>query len=68
MTLSSPQPNSTAYIAKRISDDMAYLHLKLGDDVSDELGISISYLVEQFALLAAADYTPSPALLEHHHD
>ncbi|MGL5037450.1 MAG: hypothetical protein ACRC6F_06895 [Aeromonas sp.] len=55
LTLSNPQPNSTAHIAKRISDDMAYLHLQLGDDVSDELGISISYLVEQFALLAAAD-------------
>ncbi len=30
----------------------------LGDGVSDELGISISYLVEQFALLAAAYRSP----------
>lgn len=33
---------------------MTHLHHRLGDGVSDELGISISYLVEQFALLAAA--------------
>jgi len=30
-----------------------------GDAVSDELGISISYLVEQFALLAAAYRSPA---------
>ncbi|MGL4219841.1 MAG: hypothetical protein ACRCSS_04320 [Shewanella sp.] len=42
------------HLAQRIADDMAFLHQNLGDDVSDELGISISYLVEQFTLLAAA--------------
>ena len=42
------------HLAQRIADDMAFLHQSLGDDVSDELGISISYLVEQFTLLAAA--------------
>ncbi|MGE6117031.1 hypothetical protein ACLHZ7_20040 [Aeromonas salmonicida] len=54
LTMTSSQPNSTAQIAQRIADDMAHLHHRLGDGVSDELGISISYLVEQFALLAAA--------------
>ena len=49
--------DSTAHLAQRIADDMAFLHQRLGDDVSDELGISISYLVEQFTLLAAA-YRP----------
>ncbi|AIJ09020.1 Hypothetical protein ETEE_2583 [Edwardsiella anguillarum ET080813] len=38
---------------------MAYLHHRLGDGVSDELGISISYLVEQFALLATAYRAPA---------
>jgi hypothetical protein len=38
---------------------MAHLHHRLGDAVSDELGISISYLVEQFALLAAAYRSPA---------
>ena len=46
--------DSTARLAQRIADDMAFLHQSLGDAVSDELGISISYLVEQFTLLAAA--------------
>ena len=46
--------DSTARLAQRIADDMVFLHQRLGDDVSDELGISISYLVEQFTLLAAA--------------
>ncbi|MGL6394109.1 hypothetical protein [Aeromonas veronii] len=32
---------------------------RLGDGVSDELGISISYLVEQFALLATAYRAPA---------
>ncbi|KAB7681604.1 hypothetical protein GBN33_01530 [Plesiomonas shigelloides] len=46
--------DSTARLAQRIADDMFFLHQSLGDDVSNELGISISYLVEQFTLLAAA--------------
>ena len=46
------------HLAQRIADDMAFLHQRLGDDVSDELGISISYLVEQFTLLAAAYRAP----------
>ncbi|AVQ88873.1 hypothetical protein C7R88_16245 (plasmid) [Plesiomonas shigelloides] len=50
--------DSTARLAQRITDDMAFLHQSLGDDVSDELGISISYLVEQFTLLAAAYRAP----------
>ncbi|PVU67093.1 hypothetical protein C9E85_03565 [Plesiomonas shigelloides] len=50
--------DSTARQAQRIADDMAFLHQSLGDDVSDELGISISYLVEQFTLLAAAYRAP----------
>ena len=45
------------HLVQRIADDMACLHQRIGDDVSDELGISISYLVEQFTLLAAA-YRP----------
>ncbi|MFB3239556.1 hypothetical protein Q7C15_12325 [Aeromonas salmonicida] len=45
---------------------MALLHHHQGDGVSDELGISISYLIEQFALLAAA--YRSPAEMEIHHD
>ncbi|MFM5545525.1 hypothetical protein ACET7K_05240 [Aeromonas veronii] len=64
LTVTSSPPSSTAHIAhiahiaQRISDDMAHLHHRLGDGVSDELGISISYLVEQFALLAAAYRSP----------
>ncbi|HDX8614296.1 hypothetical protein [Aeromonas dhakensis] len=54
LTLTSPLSSSTAQIVQRISDDMTHLHHRLGDGVSDELGISISHLVEQFALLAAA--------------
>lgn len=54
LTLTSPLSSSTAQIAQRISEDMAHLHHRLGDGVSDGLGISISHLVEQFALLAAA--------------
>ena len=50
--------DSTARLAQRIADDMVFLHQNLGDDVSNELGISISYLVEQFTLLAAAYRTP----------
>lgn len=42
------------HLVQRIAYDMACLHQRIGDDVSDELGISISYLVEQFTLLAAA--------------
>jgi hypothetical protein len=66
LTVTSSPPSSTAQIAQRIADDMAHLHHHLGDGVSDELGISISYLVEQFALLAAA--YRSPAEREKHHD
>ena len=51
--------DSTAHLVLRIADDMAHLHQRLGDGVSDELGISISYLVEQIALLAAAYRSPS---------
>ena len=58
MTMTSSPPGPTAHLAQRISDDMAHLHHRLGDGVSDELGISISYLVEQFALLAAAYRSP----------
>jgi hypothetical protein len=58
LTMTSSPPDGTAHIAQRISDDMALLHHRLGDGVSDELGISISYLVEQFALLAAAYRSP----------
>ncbi|ATY82063.1 hypothetical protein CVS42_15270 [Aeromonas veronii] len=59
LTVASSPPSSTAQIAQHISDDMAHLHHHLGDGVSDELGISISYLVEQFALLAEAYRSPS---------
>lgn len=59
MTMTSSPPSSTAQIAQRISNNMAHLHHRLGDGVSDELGISISYLVEQFALLAAAYRIPA---------
>ncbi|MFB2855712.1 hypothetical protein [Aeromonas allosaccharophila] len=58
LTVTISSPSSTAYLAQRISDDMAHLHQRLGDGVSDELGISISYLAEQFALLAAAYRIP----------
>ncbi|WP_303843880.1 hypothetical protein [Aeromonas sobria] len=64
LTVTSSPPSSTAQIAQRIADDMDHLHHCLGDGVSDELGISISYLVEQFALLAAAYL--APAELEKH--
>lgn len=50
--------DSTAHLAQRIADDMVFLHQSLGDDVSNDLGISISYLVEQFTLLAAAYRAP----------
>ncbi|MGG5827660.1 MULTISPECIES: hypothetical protein [Aeromonas] len=59
LTITSSAPSSTAHLAQRISDDMAHLHHRLGDGVSDELGISISYLVEQFALLSAAYRAPA---------
>ncbi|EKP0300012.1 hypothetical protein [Aeromonas veronii] len=59
LTVTSSPPSSTTHLAQRIADDMAYLHLHLGDGVSDELGISIRYLVEQFALLAAAYRSPA---------
>ncbi|TNJ19436.1 MULTISPECIES: hypothetical protein [Aeromonas] len=59
LTVKSSPPRSTAHIAQRIADDMAHLHHRLGDGVSDELGISISYLVEQFALLATAYRAPA---------
>ncbi|WDO02818.1 hypothetical protein C3Y05_004100 [Aeromonas allosaccharophila] len=57
-TITTSPPYGTAQIAQRIADDMAHLHHRLDDGVSDELGISISYLVEQFALLAAAYRSP----------
>lgn len=50
--------DSTAHLVQRIADDMAFLHQSLGDEVSNDLGISISYLVEQFTLLAAAYRAP----------
>ena len=59
LTITSSPPDGTAQIAQRIADDMAHLHHRLGAGVSDELGISISYLVEQFALLAAAYRAPA---------
>lgn len=59
LTMTSSPPDGTAQIAQRIADDMTHLHHRLGDGVSDELGISISYLVEQFALLAAACRSPA---------
>ncbi|MFB2891136.1 hypothetical protein [Aeromonas veronii] len=58
VTVANSPPSSTAHLAQRVADDMAHLHHRLGDGVSDELGISISYLVEQFALLAAAYRSP----------
>ena len=58
LAVTSSPPSSTAHLAQRIADNMAHLHHLLGDAVSDELGISISYLVEQFALLAAAYRSP----------
>ncbi|MCR6741670.1 hypothetical protein NVV56_22655 [Aeromonas dhakensis] len=58
MTVANSPPSSAAHLAQRVADDMAHLHQRLGDAVSDELGISISYLVEQFALLAAAYRSP----------
>ncbi|MCF3098714.1 hypothetical protein EHZ86_15860 [Aeromonas australiensis] len=64
LTVTSSPSSSTAQIAQRISDDMAHLHHRLGDGVSDELGISISYLVEQFALLATA-YRASEEMEKH---
>ncbi|MDN6869371.1 hypothetical protein QO202_15250 [Aeromonas caviae] len=59
LTMTGSPPSSTAHLAQRISNDMAHLHQRLGDGVSDELGISISYLGEQFALLAAAYRAPA---------
>ncbi|MGN5223307.1 hypothetical protein [Aeromonas veronii] len=59
LTMTSSPPSSTAHLAQRVSDDMAHLHQSLGDAVSDGLGISISYLVEQFALLVAAYRAPA---------
>ncbi|WP_270827564.1 hypothetical protein [Aeromonas sp. Y318-1] len=59
LTMTSSAPGGTAQIVQRISDDMAHLHHHLWGGVSDELGISISYLVEQFALLAAAYRIPA---------
>ena len=58
LTMTSSPPDGTAQIAQRIADDMANLHHRLGDGGSDELGISISYLIEQFALVAAAYRAP----------
>lgn len=58
LNMTTSPPDGTAQIAQRTADDMAHLHQHLGDGVSDELGISISYLVEQFALLAAAYRSP----------
>ncbi|WP_429220516.1 hypothetical protein [Aeromonas veronii] len=58
LTVANSPPSSTAHLTQRVADDMAHLHQRLGDAVSDELGISISYLVEQFALLAAAYRSP----------
>ncbi|HHQ4530873.1 TPA: hypothetical protein ACSP1Y_004721 [Aeromonas hydrophila] len=59
LTVTSSPPSSTAHLVQHIADDMAHLHQRLGDGVSDELGISISYLVEQFALLAEAYRSPA---------
>ena len=59
LTVTSSQASSTAHLAQHIADDMAHLHHLLGDAVSDELGMSIIYLVEQFALLAAAYRSPA---------
>ncbi|MGL6354799.1 hypothetical protein ACSZMT_13765 [Aeromonas veronii] len=59
LTMTNSPLSLTTQIAQRIADDMAHLHHRLGDGVSDELGISISYLVEQFALLAAAYRIPA---------
>lgn len=59
LIITSSPPHNTAMLAQRIADDMALLHHRLGDGVSDELGISISYLVEQFTLLAAAYRAPA---------
>ena len=64
LTMTSSQPDSTAVLAQRIADDMAHLHHRLRDGASDELGISISYLVEKFAVLAAA--YRAPAEMEKH--
>jgi len=50
LTMTSSQPDSTAVLAQRIAEDMAHLHHRLRDGASDELGISISYLVEKFAV------------------
>ncbi|MGL5307087.1 MAG: hypothetical protein ACRC9Y_13235 [Aeromonas veronii] len=58
LTITSSPPSSTAHLAQRVADDMAHRHHLLGDAVSDELGINISYLVEQFALLAVAYRSP----------
>ena len=58
LTVASSPPSSMAHLAQRVADDMAHLHHRLGDGVSEELGISISYLVEQFALLAAIHRSP----------
>ncbi|WP_323943749.1 hypothetical protein [Aeromonas hydrophila] len=59
LTITSSPPDNTAVLAQRIANDMAHLHHRLGDGVSDELGITISYLVEQFAPLAAAYRSPA---------
>ncbi|HGY1053560.1 MULTISPECIES: hypothetical protein [Aeromonas] len=70
LTVTSSPPSSAAQIAQiaqiaqRIADDMAHLHHRLRDGASDELGISISYLVEKFAVLAAA--YRAPAEMEKH--
>lgn len=39
-------------IARRIATDMESLYQIRGDRISDDLGISISYLTEQFRRLA----------------
>ncbi len=41
LTVTSSSPSSTAQIAQRIADDMAHLHQRLGDGVSDELSASV---------------------------
>jgi hypothetical protein len=64
LTVASSPPSSMAHLAQRVADDMAHLHHRLRDVASDELGISISYLVEKFAVLAAA--YRAPAEMEKH--
>lgn len=56
---SAPGLDGDTRIALRIATDMETLHQRKGDGVSDELGISISHLAEQFRHLANTWHKPA---------